>query len=536
MKTGRMSPRKKKTTRSAAAEDLLKRLQGFQAAPVLFVGSGISLRYLGLPNWSGLLSELADKTAKPYADYYSRASGDLPAVASLMSEPLHDLLWSKGGAALRKAYEPHLTKSDSALKVYVSDRMKDAVKSIPTTGELADEIAFLRKVTADAVITTNYDLLLEDIFPDFQVFVGQDELVFSDIQGIGELYKIHGSIESPNSLVLNTKDYDRYNDRNAYLAAKLLTIFAEHPVLFLGYSLNDTNVQETITALAKCLTTENLPKLQDRLILVEYQASAAPSLTPAVISRDGYNIPVLRLVVADFLETFQVLGQLERKFPAGMLRRLKEHVYELVRDNDPKNRLGVIDIDDAKNIGDLDVVFGVGAIAALGEQGYVGLSRINLCHDLLHDDANYTPKKVVEQSLPALCSRAGFWPHLKYLKAAGFLDANGALIRESELDPKLVKRIKQGAKPYLPTDSQRKHAAAVAKAAGNFATLAKRPDVADVLTCIGALPADKVPAKALKAYLVKHQASQISGDTMTTAYAKAVCLYDRLLYGPTPAW
>jgi hypothetical protein len=93
------------------------------------------------------------------------------------------------------------------------------------------------------------DLLLEDIFPDFEVFVSQDELLFSSSQGIGEIYKIHGCCSKPNSLVATKEDYERFDERNPYLAAKLLTVFAEHPIIFLGYSLNDRNISSILCLL-----------------------------------------------------------------------------------------------------------------------------------------------------------------------------------------------------------------------------------------------------------------------------------------------
>lgn len=61
---------------------------------------------------------------------------------------------------------------------------------------------------------------------------------------MGEIYKIHGSCNNSESIVITENDYSVYNKRNAYLSAKLLTIFLEHPIIFLGYSLNDSNIKK----------------------------------------------------------------------------------------------------------------------------------------------------------------------------------------------------------------------------------------------------------------------------------------------------
>jgi hypothetical protein len=146
-------------------------------------------------------------------------------------------------------------------------------RSDPLTPDaiLREELDLLSKAVVDGIITTNWDTLLEDIFSDYEVFVGQDELIFSATQGIGEIYKIHGSCSRPNSLVLTDEDYTRFQERNPYLAAKLLTTFVEHPIIFLGYSLSDDNVRSVLRSIASCLTTTTIPELRNRLIFVQWE-------------------------------------------------------------------------------------------------------------------------------------------------------------------------------------------------------------------------------------------------------------------------
>lgn len=72
----------------------------------------------------------------------------------------------------------------------------------------------------------------------------------------------------PNSLVLTEEDHQTFDKQNPYFVAKLLPIFIEHPIIFLGYPLRDKNIVKLLGAIVDCLTTENTGKLQNRLIFV----------------------------------------------------------------------------------------------------------------------------------------------------------------------------------------------------------------------------------------------------------------------------
>ena len=91
------------------------------------------------------------------------------------------------------------------------------------------------------------------------------------MQGIAEIYKIHGSVQSPGSIVINKNDYQFFRDKGKYLAAKLMTIFMEYPIIFIGYSISDSDVQMILGNIVECLPKDKISALQNRFVFVDYQ-------------------------------------------------------------------------------------------------------------------------------------------------------------------------------------------------------------------------------------------------------------------------
>jgi hypothetical protein len=350
-------------------DELKSHLEQFHTAPFLFIGSGFSRRYLGLEDWEGLLRRFAALTSRPYEYFRSSANGLYPAIAAEIARDLHSIWWqSPAFEESRSKYGSDARNRESALKIEISRYLESVSDRRATDPDLVKELETLPRATIDGIVTTNWDLLLEQIFPDLETYVGQDELLFSPSHGIGEIYKIHGCCSKPNSLVATTDDYDRFNQRNPYLAAKLLTVFAEHPVIFLGYSLNDPDISSILQSIAMCLTTDNIGQLRDRLILIRWEPKQEGfRWEDNTLVTNGFVIPVKTVVTNSFAPVFDSISELPRKFPARLLRRLKEHVYELVHDNDPADRLYVVDIDDDTDTSKIKVVYGVGVRVEDGE-------------------------------------------------------------------------------------------------------------------------------------------------------------------------
>ncbi|MDE6129434.1 MAG: hypothetical protein K2G16_09650, partial [Lachnospiraceae bacterium] len=150
--------------------------------PFLFVGSGFSKRYMNTEKWDELLKIFCkeyssnDFQYQVYAnqveekDYY----GKQPAIATLLERDYNNaVLTSEKYKEFREKYQAELKSNESALKIAISEHLSKA--QYESTNE---EIVLLRQLgkrSLSGVITTNYDALLEQIFPDYAVYVGQEE-------------------------------------------------------------------------------------------------------------------------------------------------------------------------------------------------------------------------------------------------------------------------------------------------------------------------------------------------------------------------
>lgn len=537
------------------ADALDQHLSRLAAAPVLFVGSGLSRRYLGLESWRALLERFAAPLPQPFQYYFSTADGDLPRTASLMADAFHEIWWTSDQfKEQRSLHAEEGSTRQSALKSAISDYVLMQSDRSPDNDLLKQELSIFGQAVIDGIITTNWDLLIERLFPEYRVFVGQEDVLFGNPQGIGEIYKIHGTCIEPNTLVLTTEDYSQFDDRNPYLAAKLLATFVEHPVLFLGYSISDPNVLSLLSAIARCLTRSNVRQLQDRLIFVEYSPDSARETLDAVpLVTGGLTLPATSVRVGDFLGVFEGLTRVRRKFPARLLRQLKEHVYELVKSNDPHDRLFVQDIDSDTDLTSIDVVFGVGAMAkpspareegaavaapsgnaaAAGSPmvalvGYRGIKRLDLADDVLSGGSRFDAREIVTRTLPELLRGATYVPVYKYLREGGYLDADGGLVTR-ELPGAVIGVVEAGIGPLQRTPAYEHRREWMAGTGLNLSDLVEMYEAGYVLYRTPLLPLDRIDPAVLRDFLL-HQAHFRENSGQQSHYLKLVCLYDYLTY------
>lgn len=417
-------------------EKLSEDLKKFKSAPFLFIGSGFSRRHINLENWKTLLKKFCIDNEQDFSYYNSKANSKLDLVAEYMAIDFHEF-WYKA----EKFKESRILASDTSYINAIEDPLKYEIsnyiksKTIDCDYELKQELELLKTISIDGIITTNWDLLLENLFPDFKVFVGQGDLLSSLSLGIGEIYKIHGTVNHPPSLILTQTDYDNFNIKNPYLAAKLLTIFLEHPIFFIGYSLSDENIREILKQISFCLSENGIKNIENSLFFIEpIFDNSEDTYEKTVISINdkdknlSISLPITLIKAKDYSKIYSALSKYKRKLSVKQLRLIKENIYEIVRDNDPKGRVSLIDPN--SDINEVDFVMGVALKNDLTNLGYTIPEIHEILEDILLDNKNYDYSKIVELTLDKLRPP---YPMFKYLRMGDYLNDNNISIKPISL-------------------------------------------------------------------------------------------------------
>lgn len=391
-------------------------VKSFKASPYLFIGSGFSRRYLNLEDWEGLLRKFCNHI-NPYEYYKSTHNNNLPEIASAMCKDFNQMVWNSNDSdliAFVKNNQSKLVNNCSALKISISDYLKEIgiAQAVP---QYVEEIENFKKVTIEGIITTNWDNLLIDLFPNFQSVIGQDGLVSSGSFGIGEIFKIHGCSSVAESLILTAEDYHDFNKRNAYLAAKLVTYFVEHPVIFIGYSLTDENVTEILSSIINCLGKSSIEKLSNNFIFVQ-RAREKEQIKFSYKDIGGTQIPIIIFELLDYSKLYRPLASIKRQLPVRLLRYLREQLYEFVHSNEPKGQVQVIDfqgLDESSELNKIEVVVGIGLLKKLGQIGYDQIKPADIIEEFLFENRDFDARLLIEKTIPNL--QKSFLPIHKFI-------------------------------------------------------------------------------------------------------------------------
>ena len=188
---------------------------------VIFVGAGVS-KNSAVPGWSELIRIFADKL-----NYCQDDSGRMPGT------------YTQEEMLRIPEYYFHKDTSENHADYY---RLIQETLCCDSGSNPVDDIIF--RILPHHIITTNYDSLLEAssmVNVRLYAVVRQDSDLLSQT-GDRYLIKMHGDLNLPQSIVLKESDYLEYEQRHPLISTFIRSLLVNHTFLFVGYSLNDYNL------------------------------------------------------------------------------------------------------------------------------------------------------------------------------------------------------------------------------------------------------------------------------------------------------
>uniref|UniRef100_UPI003F6F2A3B SIR2 family protein n=1 Tax=Shinella sp. TaxID=1870904 RepID=UPI003F6F2A3B len=257
----------------------------------VFVGAGVSMA-AGYPSWPDLLREIGDELGIKSSDIH-----DLAALAQW------HILESGGATRVRNVIKQEIGKN---LKV-------------PETAEI------LARLPVRHIWTTNYDRLIERAFAaigrPIDAVSGAKDLSLKATPGAARLYKMHGSVDRLDDIVISTDDYELYRSRRGAFLPLLQAHLSSMSMLFIGLSLSDPNIRHVLSLIRESFIDAppehfaivRPPKRGDFASDEEHKARAAQhKLWAKDLSRYG----LIAVEIDDFDEVPALLREIERRVAA----------------------------------------------------------------------------------------------------------------------------------------------------------------------------------------------------------------------------
>ncbi len=436
----------------------LRALKENNEYPMVFIGSGISRRYLtGFPSWEELL-ERCWEISERSGDFYSYLNTLRRTIRdqnpSANDEEVKYLTNIVAGTEIEKSYNDSFYEGKITIENYsqkdayrfdvspFKKMLSNTFKEYTIKEGMSDELLAFKKFInkTQIILTTNYDTFIRDCFnsvnPETKIktYIGQSGF-FEQTFGWAEEFKLHGCVEKPESIVISQPDYKRFDNNSILISAKIISLLIHSPIIFLGYSLTDMNVRKIIRDFSSSLTPSELKIMGSRIIIVEWEKDKHDFEEYQRYDSDlGCEYTVIKTDNYEML--FKLLSEINQGVSPAEVRRYQHVLKRLIVDSGKKGSLNTLLITPEhldgieRRIGDENLV------VALGDAAYIFKipDYVSYIHDYFCSDKPFS----TEIGLRFVTNQNGRVPMMKVVKDVEISRSNLYPSEKEKLKQKLA--------------------------------------------------------------------------------------------------
>lgn len=336
--------------------------------PILFMGTGISLRYYeNSYTWDKLLEKLSCElfgNEEFYLDLKYDCKNNFPQIASKLEQKFDDILKSDRNGKFKLINDKFFNRMRegkvqcSRMKLYLSTLLENLVINDTRREEIQALIKAKKNICS--IITTNYDNFIEENL-GFSPLVGNDIILSNPY---GSVYKIHGSIVSPESLVITNEDYENFNVGNELIKAQLVSLFIHNPIIFLGYGMNDDDIKSILEVIFKYVTpnSEEAKLVQRNFLLIDYEEGSKNHVIEdyTITLQQNKTIRINKLLTDDFISIYTSIANLKLPITVMDIRKVETVIRKIIKINS-EDAIKVRITDDIDSLENKDTILAIGS-------------------------------------------------------------------------------------------------------------------------------------------------------------------------------
>ena len=202
----------------------------------------------------------------------------------------------------------------------------------------------------------------------------------------------------------------------------MLTLFAESPIIFMGYSFTDENIQCIIEEFLSCLTPKELKNISNHFVFVSYKKGERRLVEKkrTLFTVNKVSIPITEIETDNYNAVYDKLNKILPGISASRIRATRKIVKRIVDESVSSDAaesiiVGIDDLDSV-DISNKPLAIAIGyRDNILNKIGYGMVEVETIMEDILYNNKHLDPERMCLDRFKSISSTL-LIPVFKYVK------------------------------------------------------------------------------------------------------------------------
>lgn len=141
-------------------------------------------------------------------------------------------------------------------------------------------------------------------------------------------------------IIITGDDYSIFANKYELIRAQLLSLFIHNPIVFIGYSIGDSNIKDLLKTIFTYVNpnTPEADKIRSNFLLVEYEEGSTNTevVEHDIVLEDIATIRINKIKTDNFIAIYEAIGALQLPVSAMDIRKVQNIVKEIYSGGDIK--------------------------------------------------------------------------------------------------------------------------------------------------------------------------------------------------------